>query len=66
MPARQFEQLDEEADDENVATRQLEHMVADALEYVPAAHVPVTADCPVVAQYDPAGHGAHTDDPVVT
>ena len=26
---------------------------------MPAAHTPVTLDSPVVAQYDPAGHGVH-------
>jgi len=43
----------------NVPVRQLEHTVADAAEYFPAAQTPVTADRPEVAQYDPAGHALH-------
>jgi len=35
---------------------QLVHTLAVDAEYLPAAHVPVTAVIPVVAQYLPARH----------
>jgi len=44
--------------------KQLEHTVADATEYEPVAHAPVTAVRPVVAQYDPAEHEMHALEPV--
>ena len=39
-------------------------MDEDAAEYVPAAHAPVTAERPVVAQYDPAGQAEQAIAPV--
>jgi len=47
-----------------VPARQLAQTVADAPEYLPAAHDPVTADSPAVAQYDPALQALHALDPV--
>jgi len=44
----------EDADEEYVPTKQDEHTVAEAAEYLPAAQVPVTEVRPVVTQYDPA------------
>ena len=35
------------------------HALAETAEYVPAAQLPVTAERPVVAQYDPAGQLVH-------
>jgi len=35
-----------------------------AIEYLPTAHAPVTADSPAVAQYDPAGQAKHKVDAV--
>jgi len=46
-----------------VPTKQDEHTVADAAEYLPAAQLPVTADNPAVAQYDPAVQAVHTLNP---
>ncbi len=42
-----------------VPARHEEQTVADAAEYVPAAQIPVTAESPVVAQYDPAAQAEH-------
>ena len=42
-----------------------EQIVDEAAAYVPAAHAPVTAERPVVAQYDPAGQAEQTVDPVL-
>jgi hypothetical protein len=39
--------------------RQLEQTEAEAAEYFPTAQLPVTAERPVVAQYDPAGQLVH-------
>ena len=39
-----------------VPTRQGEQTVDEAAENLPAAHAPLTALSPVVAQYDPAVH----------
>jgi len=47
-----------------VPVRQLEHTVAEAVEYDPAAQLPVTAVKPVVAQYDPPGQVEHEVAPV--
>ena len=47
--------LDEEEAEYEPASQE-EHTVDEASEYVPAAQIPVTAERPVVAQYDPAGH----------
>jgi len=44
--------------------RQLEHTLAEAAEYFPAAQEPVTALRPVVAQNDPPEHAVHALDPV--
>ena len=63
-PARQLEQLVEDADDAYVPDEQLEQMVEDATENKPAAQIPVTADKPVVAQYDPPGHAEQVVEPI--
>ncbi len=63
VPAKQFAQLDADAD-EYVPTRQEEHVVADAIAYLPATQAPVTAERPVVAQYDPAEQDTHEVEPV--
>ena len=52
----------EDADEEYLPDEQLEHTVADATEYEPAAHAPDTAVRPVVAQYDPAVHDEQLDE----
>ena len=45
--------------------RQLEQIEAEAAEYVPTAQFSVSAERPVVAQYDPAMHAEQLDDPDV-
>ena len=45
-------------------TRQLEHTVADAAEYDPDEQLPVTAERPADAQYDPPGHAIQAVDSV--
>ena len=50
LPAAQFSQLDKPAVPWKVPAAQLEQTVADDTEYLPAAHAPVTAVSPVVAQ----------------
>ena len=42
--------------------RQLEHTVEEATEYFPFVQTPLTADRPVVAQYEPAGHAVHVEE----
>ena len=64
VPARQFEQLDDEDAAANVPDRHLEHTVDEIEEYDPAAHTPVTADNPVEAQYEPAVQEEHAEEPV--
>jgi len=49
-------------DDEYVPERQIIQTVDDATEYEPAAHTPVTALKPVVAQYDPSVHDAQLEE----
>ena len=49
-------QLLKDGEDEYVPDKQLEQTVAEELEYDPAAHAPVTAVKPVMAQYEPAVH----------
>ena len=39
--------------------KQLEHTEEEAVEYVPVAQLPDTAERPVVAQNDPAGQLVH-------
>ena len=63
VPNKQFEQLDEDADEANVPTGQNEQTVAEAAEYFPVAQLPLTADNPAMAQYDPAGHTVHELNP---
>jgi len=46
-----------------VPATQLVHADAAATEYLPAAQLPVTADNPVVPQYDPAAQEVHTLNP---
>jgi len=41
------------------------HEVEEAGEYLPNAQAPVTAERPVVAQYEPAGHSTKAVEPVV-
>jgi len=65
VPARQFEQLVEDEDDEYFPDGQLEQTVDDDTEYVPAAQTPVTAVWPAAAQYDPPGHAVQLDEPAV-
>jgi len=60
-----LEQLVEDADDEYFPDEQLEQTVAEASEYDPAAHAPVTAVRPVVAQYDPAVQDEQVEEPDV-
>jgi len=48
-----------------VPTKQDEHTVADAAEYLPEAQLPVTTDKPAVAQYDPAGQAAQLVEPAL-
>ncbi len=43
---------------------QREQLAAEVVEYAPDEQVPVTAERPVVAQYDPAGHAVQAVDPV--
>jgi len=50
VPARQLEQLDDDAKVEYDPDKQLEQTVDEAIEYEPAAQTPVTAVRPVVAQ----------------
>jgi len=50
IPATQFSQLDEPAVPWKVPVPQLEQIVADDTEYLPAAQTPVTAVRPEVAQ----------------
>jgi len=45
---------------EYLPTVQLEQTLAEAIEYEPAAHAPVTAERPVVEQNDPAVQAVHT------
>ena len=61
-----MEQLVEDIDDEYVPDIQLEHIVEDATENKPAAHTPVTAVSPVVAQYDPPGHAVQLEEAAVS
>ena len=63
-PAVHDEQLEEPAVAWKCPARQLEHTVADAVEYLPATQAPVTAVSPVVAQYDPPGQVVHAENPV--
>ena len=56
-------QLSEPLDIAYLPPGQREHTVAEELEYDPAAQLPVTADKPVVAQYDPAVQALHTLNP---
>jgi len=49
----------------NVPIRQDEQTVAEADEYLPVPQEPVTADNPVVAQYDPAVHSVQLVVPVL-
>ena len=48
-----------------VPARQLEHAAAEAAEYFPFMHAPVTADRPDISQYEPAGQALQLDDPAV-
>jgi len=50
VPARQFEQLDEDTEVEYDPDKQLEQTEDEATEYEPAAQTPDTAVRPVVAQ----------------
>ena len=47
-----------------VPDAQLVQTVDELIEYVPTTQVPVTADRPVVAQYDPEGQAEQAVDPV--
>ena len=49
----------------NPVSGHVEHAVAPPVEYVFCAHGPVGVDNPVVAQYEPAGHGVASDVPPV-
>ena len=49
-PAEQLVQVVAEAVPEYMPAKQFEQTVADDTEYLPAAHAPVTAVSPVVAQ----------------
>jgi len=53
-PVRQLEQLEVPVLDEYLPEMHDEQTVAEDAEYLPASQVPVTADNPIVAQYDPA------------
>jgi hypothetical protein len=64
VPITQLVQVDADSAEYD-ATRQVEHEDEDAAEYVPAMHAPVTAERPVVAQYEPAGHVKQEVDPVL-
>ena len=48
----------------NVPIKQDEQIVDEAAEYFPEAQLPVTANRPVVAQYDPPGQLVQEDVPV--
>ena len=48
-----------------VPAKQLVQIEDDAIEYFPTMQIPVTAERPVVAQYDPAEHAVHAVEPVV-
>ncbi len=56
-------QLVEDVEEEKVLTGQDEQTDADAAEYFPEAQLPVTADSPVVAQYEPAVQAPHALSP---
>jgi len=64
VPAEQLEQVVDDAKAENFPTKHVEQTVADAAEYAPAAQLSVTADRPIVAQYDPAVQALHALNPV--
>lgn len=49
----------ENEDDANVPDEQPEQTVDDASEYEPVEQAPVTAERPVLAQKEPAGHAVH-------
>ena len=62
-------QIEDELDENEPKTNKNEKMktkphVHGMQSSLPAAHDPDTADRPVVAQYDPAGHAMHALDPV--
>ena len=65
LPLAQLEQALNPVDAAKVPARQVEHAVAETAEYFPVAQTPVTAESPVVAQYDPAVHALHTLSPAV-
>ena len=46
-----------------VPIKQDEQTEADAAEYFPATQLPLTADSPEVAQYDPVEHATHALSP---
>ena len=52
-PALQASQPLDPVEASNVPVAQLEHALAPAPEYFPVAHCAVTAERPVVAQYEP-------------
>ncbi len=62
-PCVQFVQLVEDVEEEKVLTGQDKQTDAEAAEYFPAAQLPVTADSPVVAQYEPAVQALHALSP---
>ena len=65
VPEAQLEQTEEDAVEVKVLARQDEQTVAEEAEYFPAAQLPVTADKPVVAQYDPVVHAEQLEEPAV-
>jgi len=50
---------------ENVPARHEVQSLAEAAEYLPTAQAPVTADRPVVAQYEPAEQELQLVEPVL-
>ena len=63
-PEVQAEQELWDAVDWNVPVAQFTHTDADAAEYEPAEHAPVTVERPEVLQYEPAVHNVQTVEPV--
>ena len=62
-PAEHAAQALNPADAAKVPIKQDEQTEADAAEYFPATQLPLTADSPVVAQYDPAEHAVQALNP---
>ena len=58
-------QLEDVEEEVYAPTAHDEQTEADAAEYLPVTQLPVTADSPTVAQYEPAVHAVHALKPPV-